>query len=110
MGWRHHGAAQTPGTHLGLPEVLDSTGLSDAAPPEGVHAMARGASHAGGAYDLADMVIEGLEQADAPPGPRSSRPRLWLLIRLRGSRAGGGLPGRRVAWEGAQCSRRRLGA
>jgi len=57
------------GTHLGLPEVLDSTGLSDAAPPEGVHAMARGASHAGGAYDLADMVVEGLEQADAPLGP-----------------------------------------
>jgi SAM-dependent methyltransferase len=55
------------GTHLGLPEVLDPTGLSNAAPPEGVHAMARGASHAGGAYDLADMVIEGLEQAGAPP-------------------------------------------
>jgi SAM-dependent methyltransferase len=57
------------GTHLRLPEVLDSTGLSDAAPPEGVHAMTRGASHAGGAYDAADMVIEGLEQAGAPPEP-----------------------------------------
>jgi SAM-dependent methyltransferase len=55
------------GTHLGLPEVLASTGLSNAAPPEGVHAMTRGPSHAGGSYDAADMVIEGLEQSDAPP-------------------------------------------
>lgn len=55
------------GAHLGLPEVLEPTGLSSAAPPEDVHAMTRGASDTGGAYDLADMVIEGLEQAGEIP-------------------------------------------
>lgn len=52
--------------HEGLPDVLAETGLSADMPPEGVHAMARGALAAGGSPYYADLVASCLELAGAP--------------------------------------------
>jgi SAM-dependent methyltransferase len=51
------------GVHLGVPAVLEKTGLSPAAPPENVHAMARGPQAAGGDPLLADLVMGTLDEA-----------------------------------------------
>jgi SAM-dependent methyltransferase len=51
------------GVHHRVPEVLEPTGLSPAAPPEEIHAMARGAPAAGGAYYYADLVAEAAARA-----------------------------------------------
>jgi glycosyltransferase involved in cell wall biosynthesis/SAM-dependent methyltransferase len=48
-----------------VPAVLEKTGLSPVAPPEDVHAMARGPLAAGGALYYADLVAEALERAGA---------------------------------------------
>jgi SAM-dependent methyltransferase len=53
------------GVHLGIPEILEPTGLRQSMPPSEVHSISRGlgAADAGGAYDLADMVVEGVQRA-----------------------------------------------
>jgi SAM-dependent methyltransferase len=48
-----------------VPSVIEKTGLSPAAPPEEVHAMARGPLAAGGALYDADLVAEALGRAGA---------------------------------------------
>lgn len=48
------------GVHYGVHGVLAKTGLSDAVPPDDVHAMARGPRAAGGSYDYADLVVDAL--------------------------------------------------
>jgi SAM-dependent methyltransferase len=48
------------GVHLGLPSVLEKTGLSDAQPPEDIHAMSRGPLAAGGGLYEADLVVDAL--------------------------------------------------
>ncbi len=69
----HYAGAATPalaealtliyGVWLGIPAVVEKTGLGAAQPPEDVHAMARGPlSAAGGLYE-ADLVIEALAHA-----------------------------------------------
>jgi SAM-dependent methyltransferase len=54
--------------HYRVPGALERTGLTAAVPPDHVHAMARGAEAAGGAYYYADMVAEGLRLAGQGPG------------------------------------------
>jgi glycosyltransferase involved in cell wall biosynthesis/SAM-dependent methyltransferase len=51
-----------------VPSVIEKTGLSPAAPPEEVHAMARGPLAAGGALYDADLVAEALARAGADIG------------------------------------------
>jgi SAM-dependent methyltransferase len=48
-----------------VPSVIEKTGLSPAAPPEEIHAMARGPLAAGGALYDADLVAEALQRAGA---------------------------------------------
>jgi SAM-dependent methyltransferase len=48
------------GVHLGLSGVLEKTGLSDAQPPESIHAMSRGPLAAGGGLYEADLVVDAL--------------------------------------------------
>ncbi len=55
------------GVHHELPEVLEPTGLSAAAPPQDVHAMGRGPLAAGGAYYYADLVAAAATEAGSPP-------------------------------------------
>ncbi len=54
------------GVHHGVPAVLESSGLTQAAPPEGVHAMATGALAAGGSLYYADLVSGALREAGLP--------------------------------------------
>lgn len=57
----------TFGLWLGVDGVAESTGLSAAAPPDDVHAMARGPlAAAGGVYE-ADLVIDALRSAGVEP-------------------------------------------
>ena len=58
--------------HYGIPGVAERTGLSAAMPPEGVHSMARGPAATGGAYGVADYVVEALTAAglELEPGLR----------------------------------------
>jgi SAM-dependent methyltransferase len=51
------------GVWLGVPAVIEKTGLGDAQPPEDVHAMARGPLAAAGGLYEADLVIEALAHA-----------------------------------------------
>jgi SAM-dependent methyltransferase len=51
------------GVHLGLPSVLEKTGLSDAQPPDDIHAMSRGPLAAGGGLYEADLVVDALSSA-----------------------------------------------
>jgi SAM-dependent methyltransferase len=52
--------------YYAIPEALERTGLISHMPPEDVHTMARGAVAAGGDPFLADLVLDGLDQAGAP--------------------------------------------
>jgi SAM-dependent methyltransferase len=51
------------GVWLGVPAVIEKTGLGAAQPPEDVHAMARGPLAAAGGLYEADLVIEALTHA-----------------------------------------------
>ncbi len=51
------------GVWLGVPEVIEKTGLSSIEPPEEVHAMARGPLAAGGGLYEADLVADALASA-----------------------------------------------
>jgi len=51
------------GVHYSVPAVLEKTGLTADAPPEAVHAMARGPMAAGGDPALADLVVGALARA-----------------------------------------------
>lgn len=51
------------GVWLGVPAVIEKTGLGAAQPPEDVHAMARGPLAAAGGLYEADLVIEALVHA-----------------------------------------------
>jgi SAM-dependent methyltransferase len=53
------------GLRHGVPGVAEKTGLSAVAPPESVHAMARGSIATGGSYYYADIVADGLSSAGA---------------------------------------------
>ena len=50
------------GVHHGLERVLEGTGLTQVEPPQGVHAMVRGAAAAGGSMYYADVVADALRQ------------------------------------------------
>jgi SAM-dependent methyltransferase len=54
------------GVHHGVAPVLESSGLTQAAPPEGVHAMASGSRAAGGSLYYADLVSGALREAGLP--------------------------------------------
>lgn len=56
------------GTHVGFAPLLEKTGLSQAMPPEEVHAMTHSPLGAGGSFYHADMVAAGLASAGAPIG------------------------------------------
>ncbi len=49
------------GVHHGVPGVLERTGLTQAMPPQDVHAMARGPLATGGSTYYADLVVDALE-------------------------------------------------
>ncbi len=51
------------GIWLGVPEVIEKTGLGAAQPPEDVHAMARGPLAAAGGLYEADLLVEALALA-----------------------------------------------
>jgi SAM-dependent methyltransferase len=51
------------GVYLGLPAALAKTGLSQAEPPEDIHAMSRGPLAAGGGLYDADFVVDALANA-----------------------------------------------
>jgi SAM-dependent methyltransferase len=55
------------GVHHSLPEVLEKTCLTQAEPPEGIHAMVRGPLVAGGDYYYADLVGDALAGAGIKP-------------------------------------------
>ncbi|MGB2953036.1 MAG: glycosyltransferase [Gaiellaceae bacterium] len=48
------------GVHYEVPEVLERTGLTPAAPPEDVHSMSRGPLASGGSIYHADLVVDAL--------------------------------------------------
>lgn len=54
------------GVHYGVPKVLERSGLTPAEPPEGVHAMARGAAAAGGSIYYGDLVSGAFREAGTP--------------------------------------------
>jgi SAM-dependent methyltransferase len=54
------------GLHYDVPGVAAKTGLKALAPPDDVHAMARGSVAAGGSYYYADIVADALAGAGAP--------------------------------------------
>jgi SAM-dependent methyltransferase len=51
------------GVALGVPEILEKTGLPSVEPPEDVHAMARGPLAAGGGLYEADLLVDALASA-----------------------------------------------
>jgi SAM-dependent methyltransferase len=51
------------GVWLGVPAVIEQTGLGAEQPPEDVHAMARGPLAAAGGLYEADLIVEALDQA-----------------------------------------------
>jgi len=53
------------GSWLGVPAVIDRTGLKPDQPPEGVHAMARGPLAAAGGLGEADLVVDALRSVGA---------------------------------------------
>lgn len=65
--------ALTLGVHYGIEEVLRATGLTAAAPPTDVHAMAAGPLAAGGSIYHADLVATALRSAghEIAPGQRA---------------------------------------
>jgi SAM-dependent methyltransferase len=54
------------GLHHDVPGVAEKTGLLALAPPDEVHAMARGSVATGGSYYYADIVADALRGAGAP--------------------------------------------
>lgn len=56
------------GVWLGVPEVIEKTGLGAAQPPEDVHAMARGPLAAAGGLYEADLIVEVLARAGSSLG------------------------------------------
>lgn len=61
------------GVHHGVPAVLERTGLTQAMPPEDVHAMGRGPYASGGSLYYGDLVADGLSGAgfELAPGMRA---------------------------------------
>ena len=94
------------GVWHGVPAVLEKTGLRPDAPPEDVHAMARGPLAAGGAIYYADMLAEALAPRRRRDGRRRARPRLRLLLGARRARAGGARS-REAEWHGCDPNERR---
>jgi SAM-dependent methyltransferase len=50
----------------GAPGFVEASGLSQADPPAGIHAMARGPLAAGGSFSAADMIGEVIEETNQP--------------------------------------------
>lgn len=56
------------GTHIGFPALLEKTGLTQAMPPEEIHAMTHSPLGAGGSLYHSDLVATALASAGAPIG------------------------------------------
>ena len=75
------------GAWLGVPAVLDKTGLTPTQPPDDVHAMARGPLAAGGGFYEADLIAEALGAPGVELDDVAQRARLRLLLRTGAARA-----------------------